>query len=151
MGDYALGVEPIEGLEPLAGIDRDAMAQLLLDAYRGTVDDEGETFEEALEAVDSLLGWSVPEHSWMLQRNDSLAAVCLTAIVEELPTINLIAVSPQHKRQGLARRIATKVLRDLDDGQTTEVQLAITDGNTASEQLFAGLGAKRVGPWPPLD
>ena len=34
------------------GTDRDVLAALILDAYRGTIDDEGEDIDDALAAVD---------------------------------------------------------------------------------------------------
>lgn len=47
---------------PLA-TDRDALAALLLDAYRGTIDDEGEDEAAALQAADHYMSRCLPPYS----------------------------------------------------------------------------------------
>jgi hypothetical protein len=54
---------------PVLPDDAPALAQLMLDAYRGTIDDEGETGEEALAEFNAMLdgkygpGWPTPPSS----------------------------------------------------------------------------------------
>jgi hypothetical protein len=52
------------------GSDRDVLAALMLDAYRGTIDDEGEDLADALVAVDRYMTSWVPEHSLVVTERD---------------------------------------------------------------------------------
>ena len=51
------------------------LAHLLLDAYRGTIDDEGETLTEALHAVDGYLPRILPQYSLVVERDGTLIAM----------------------------------------------------------------------------
>jgi len=130
--------------------DRDGLAQLMLDAYRGTIDDEGETMVEALEAVDHMLAHCIADHSFVLKEHERPIAMSFVSIVEDTYYIDPIVVGPSHKRQGLGRRMVETSLASIAASGVTEMGAAITDGNTPSEQLFLGLGARRIGPWPPI-
>jgi hypothetical protein len=127
--------------------DRGALAQLLLDAYRGTVDDEGETIAEALEATDRYLQRIVPEYSLVLERGDALLAMAFTVVVRGTHYIDPVATASAVKRTGVGAGAASAVLALLRDGGIMEVGAVITEGNVASERLFLGLGFERVGEW----
>ena len=142
----------IEEARLVATDDVQAVAELLLDAYRGTIDDEGETMVEALEAAEFLLDTAVPEHSWIIDDgagSGGATAVCIVLHLDEAFYVNLIAVAASAKRRGLGRALVVHAVEGLRDAGVTEVGAAITDGNVASERLFASLGAERIGPWPP--
>ena len=51
-------------IAPATSADRDALALLLLDAYHGTIDDEGEGEAEARQAIDHYLGACCPPTRW---------------------------------------------------------------------------------------
>ena len=156
--EYLLSL-PSEGLEhvrptpPPARIrgvradDRDALAPLLLDAYRGSVDDEGEGDEEAREAIDDYLGRIVWPHSVVLEERGSLIAMSFVVIVEGRHYIDPVATASERKGEGLGRAVVLASLRSLADEGIAEVGAVITDGNTPSERLFARLGFVRVGAW----
>ena len=135
----------------LADEDRDGLAQLMLDAYRGSVDDEGETFDEALEAVDFSLANCLREHSFVLKEDGIPVAMSLVAVVRGTHYIDPVAVHASHKRAGLGSRLVQASLASLAQAGVSEIGAAITDGNVPSERLFARLGALRVGPWPPVE
>ena len=48
---------------------------------------------------------------------------------------------------GLGRDAVCIALCSLANSGVDEVGATITDGNTASENLFVGLGFARIGPW----
>lgn len=129
--------------------DNEAVAELLLDAYRGTIDDEGETMVEAREAATAMLGWAHPAHSVVLRRNSRLIALCFVQEVADNFYIDPIVVAAAHKQQGLGRRMVATCLASLAATGVTSAGATITDGNEASERLFASLGATRIGAWPP--
>jgi L-amino acid N-acyltransferase YncA len=135
-------------VRPARDEDRDAIAALVLDAYRGTVDDEGEGPQEARLAADDFLARRVPARSVVVEDGGQLVA--LAFVVEEAghAYIDPVATASTHKRQGLARRAVTAALDRLHAAGADEVRAVITDGNTASEALFASLGFERIGVWP---
>jgi len=138
-----------DGCEQLDEQHRAGLAQLMLDAYRGTIDDEDETFEDALEAIDYYLQASIREHSFVLVEDGRPVAMSLVIALDGRHFIDPVAVAASHKRRGLGRQLVMASLASLANVGIREVGATITDGNTASEQLFAGLGAERVGSWPP--
>lgn len=125
---------------------RDELAAVLLAAYRGTIDDEGETEVEAREAIDFYLTRIDRDASVVAVDGDAIVAFAFSLAVSDLAYVDPVVVLPDHKRTGLGRACVTRVLRRL---RVDEVGATITDGNVASERLFASLGFERVGPWPP--
>lgn len=134
-----------------AETDRDGLAQLMLDAYRGSIDDEGETFEDACQAVDHMLERCIRDHSFVLKRGGTPIAMSLVIELDGIHYIDPVAVAAPHKEAGLGRRMVETSLASMAASGVTEVGATITDGNEPSERLFAGLGATRCGPWPPAD
>ena len=127
--------------------DREQLATVILDAYRGTVDDEGEDHEAALAAVDEWLSRLQSPHSVVLEQDGRIVAVSFVVSVAGREYIDPVATVPWHKREGLGRAAVATSLRSLHEGGVREVGAVITDGNTGSERLFASLGFVRVGPW----
>jgi L-amino acid N-acyltransferase YncA len=127
--------------------DRDQLATLILDAYRGTVDDEGEDYEAALTAVDEWLLRLESPHSVVLEQDGQLVAVSFVVNVAGREYIDPVATVSWRKREGLARAAVALSLHSLHEVGVREVGAVITDGNTASEGLFTSLGFVRVGSW----
>ncbi len=139
----------VDGVITLADEDRDGLAQLMLDAYRGSIDDEGETFAEACEAVDGALRHCERRHSFVLKEGGVPVAMSLALILQDTHYIDPVAVTASHKKSGLGRRMVETTIASLVAAGVTELGATITDGNEPSERLFASLGAVRIGPWPP--
>jgi L-amino acid N-acyltransferase YncA len=123
------------------------LAALLLDAYRNTIDDEGEDFDDAYAAIDQYLTRIERPHSFVVVEQDIVNAFAFVVVVGEIRYIDPVVVAPSLKRRGLGRATAQLCLDALATAGITEVRATITDGNTASERLFAGLGFIRRGPW----
>lgn len=127
--------------------DRPVLATLMLDAYRGTIDDEGETFDDALVAIDHYLANMLHEHSLVVTDDDRIIAMAFVVEVDGVHYVDPIVVASDHKRTGLGRDAVRIVLSSLANAGVEEVGATITDGNAASESLFVGLGFARIGPW----
>jgi ribosomal protein S18 acetylase RimI-like enzyme len=138
--------------DPLAVVhpdeqQRDPLAALMLDAYRNTIDDEGESFEDACSAVDDYLTSIVRRHSFVMLDGSDPVAFAFVVVVDDVHYIDPVVVASARKRLGLGDALVRRCLGSLADAGIPEVGATITDGNVASERLFTGLGFLRHGPW----
>jgi len=134
-------------VEPPSGCSRESLADLLLDAYRGTIDDEGETRVEALQAIDFYFGNLVPEYSVLIADGGLPVAMSLVVVVNGLHYVDPVVTASDRKRQQLGATAVSHCLERLRRDGVAEVGAVITDGNTASERLFTKLGFVRAGDW----
>ncbi len=69
---------------PVLPDDAPALAQLMLDAYRGTIDDEGETGEEALAEFNAMLdgkyGPWLADASFVVELEGRVNAACVITL-----------------------------------------------------------------------
>jgi len=127
--------------------DRGVLAALMLDAYKGTIDDEGESVDDALEAVDQYIIRMVHELSFVVVEEDRVVAMAFVVVVDGVHYVDPIAVAADRKRSLVGRDAVLILLDSLAREGVTEVGATVTDGNVASERLFLGLGFARRGPW----
>jgi len=132
---------------PVDSTDRAALAALLLDAYRGTIDDEGEELADAFDAIDHYLGHILLPHSFVAVDELGLIGMSFVVVVNDRHYIDPVATHPRVKQTGVGRALVSTSLRSLAAVGVREVGATITDGNTGSERLFAGLGFHRAGAW----
>ena len=126
---------------------RDRLAALMLDAYRDTIDDEGESLDDALNAVDHYLASIVRPHSHVVLDGDDIAAFAFVVVVNGLHYIDPVVVASARKRLGVGAAVVRRCISSLADAGVSEVGATITDGNVASERLFIGLGFNRHSSW----
>ena len=132
-------------IRPLHPEDKDSLAGLMLDAYLGTIDYEGENIDDARAEIEEYLGGDpILTCSRVIEMGDILVAASLVAMWEEAPLIAYVMTSSSRKGQGLARAALLSSLDCLARTTDLEVFAFITEGNTASERLFLGLGAVRI-------
>ena len=81
--------------------DRDALAALLLDGYRGTIDDEGEDLDDAYIAIDQYLDRIERRHSFVVFEQDIVVAFSFVVVVNEIHYIDPVVVAPTRKRARL--------------------------------------------------
>ena len=130
--------------------DTDAMAELMLEAYRGTIDYEGETLVEAIAEVKAYLagergGRPLLEVSRLAFDGERLAGACLAAEWHERQTalISYVMTHGEWKRRGVGRQVLRAVLTALRAQDYRQVYAAITEGNIFSERLFGRMGFRR--------
>src|ERR1051326_4182507 len=90
---------------PIAKEDIPALAKLVLDAYRGTIDDEGETLEDALKAMQDMFagasGTLLESCSFLIEEwGEPLAATIVTWWHGE-PLLAYVMTHPTPKNRGL--------------------------------------------------
>ena len=136
---------PHGDIRPITDGDRDSLAQLMLDAYTGTIDYEGESIVEARQAVDDwfsdapLLG-----HSFGAEMDGHLVSAVLAMTLDDAPFIAIVMTAPDYKGNGLGRAVVAASLESLRKEHHGTVTLYTTEGNIPSERLFASLGAVEI-------
>lgn len=132
-------------LRRIALADLDALAGLMLDAYRGTTDFEDETYEDAVAEVQSFFDGSPSfEHSYLALDGDEAVSAVLVSVYEGEAFIGYVMTRPGHKGRGLGRHLVRQAMGSLADDGHGRIVLYITEGNTPSERLFAGVDARRI-------
>ncbi len=134
----------LEGARAPSAADREALADLMLDAYRGTIDDEGETLEDAIAEVDRTFageyGDFLGAFSRVLERERQLASACLITLFEGKPWLSVSMTRPRWTRQGFAGGLLNECLNLLAEARYQEIGLIVTEGNSAAEELYRSLG-----------
>lgn len=124
--------------------DAEALGVLMLEAYRGTIDDGGETLDDARgEVVKTLTGGYGAfdfEASEVIEREGVVVAGTIVTHYERLPMIAFSLTLPAWRRRGLARGGLLRAMERLTLAGHSRVQLAVTRGNTAAERLYESLG-----------
>ena len=125
--------------------DHGALAELMLDAYRGTIDYEGEGIEEAVaEVAGHFDGAPIDEASTLALIDDEPVAACLVARYDGDALVGYVMTVPAFKRQGLGRAVTAASLVELQKLGYGTVHAWITEGNKPSESIFVGLGFEVV-------
>lgn len=83
------------------------------------------------------------EHSWILYDSGKPVGLCLISEryyyspERRTPYVDLVAVSPSFRQQGVASQLLFRAASSLwDDGYRSVIHAHIRRGNTSSEQLF---------------
>ena len=128
---------------PIAHTDVDGLAQLMLDAYRDTIDYEGETLDDATTVVQQLVDREDPlwEHSRAVQVNQTIVSAALITCFQGVPLLSYVVTHPDHQNHGYARLAVSSALASLTAVGHSEAVWYVTEGNTASEALSHSLGA----------
>jgi len=131
--------------------DTAALADLMMDAYPGTIDFDGtETWDDAWHEVDNFFqgssGQPLLDCSRLVLVDDTLASACLVGLWDERqrPLLYYIMTAAHWKGQGLAGITLHQALQATAAAGYTEILAFVTDGNMPSEKLLAKAGFKRV-------
>ncbi|MEX2628481.1 MAG: GNAT family N-acetyltransferase [Tistlia sp.] len=137
-------LEPSERLrQPEAG-DARAVGLLLHDAYAGTVDDEGESPEEAVaeatKALDGTYGTPIPAASFMAMDDGQPVSVSFVTEFEGEPLLAFCATAKAHQRHGLATDLVRRSLDALARLGYRRLRLIVTRANEPAVRLYRELG-----------
>lgn len=127
--------------------DAEALACLMFDAYRGTVDDGGETLEDARGEVRKLLtgefGAFDADHSTLWFEKETLAAATIltrTRGSQADPFLAFSMTAPYAQRRGLARAGLIRVMRQLRAAGHARLHLVVTRANVRAVSLYRSCG-----------
>lgn len=148
------GGRSIYRLAQPAPADAEALAVLMLDAYRGTIDFDDETLDDARAEVAGFLdgrdGPPMLECSWAAWSDGELAAACLAGwwAAREAPLIAYCLTRAIDKGRGLGTWLLARTLDALAEAGHGAVWAVITDGNLPSQALFRRAGFAHVDQGP---
>ncbi len=127
--------------------DAEPLARLMLDAYRGTVDDGGESLDDARSEVRKLLagefGAFDADHSTLWFGPETLdAATIITRTRGSTPDPFLaFSMTATHaQRRGLARAGLIGAMRQLRAVGHARLHLVVTRANTRAVNLYRSCG-----------
>jgi GNAT superfamily N-acetyltransferase len=131
---------------PVRPEDASALGVLMERAFRGTIDDEGETLEqfvgEMRETLRGKYGPFVFEASFCVEAPDTgkLVAASLVTIWNELPLLAFSATDPEFQGKGLGTALIERSIFRMKELGYRELHLGVTDGNAPAQRLYAKLG-----------
>jgi GNAT superfamily N-acetyltransferase len=124
--------------------ERPALATLLLDAYRGTVDDEGESEEEGeiSQVIHGACGPLLEECSFVAEDEGRLVGATLVTLSGAQALLRHVVVDPSMKRRGIGSFLITASNNALLAAGYRELDLFDTDTNEAVVALYIKLGVR---------
>lgn len=143
------GVPAVSGMPmptptPIEDRDLDAVGTLMAEAFRGTVDDEGETAEQLADQLREATGgaWGDPlRDGWLLLAGSDGRPV--SAVVTTrwwgTPFVAMVATLPSHRGRGIASALIREAVRRSASGEDRAVGLIVTRDNPAL-RLYTELG-----------
>lgn len=133
---------PLPAVRPPTVADRAALARLMLDAYRGTIDYEGETIVEAAAEVDAWFASPepLPDRSLVALEGGGIVGAALLSRVDGIPFVAYLYTDPAWKRRGIAEGLVRAAMASLAETGEDRIHLWVTAGNTAAERIYDRLG-----------
>ncbi|MEQ1700988.1 MAG: GNAT family N-acetyltransferase, partial [Ilumatobacteraceae bacterium] len=113
-------------IRPVSLDDRAAAARLMLAAYRGTIDDEGEGEADALDAIDDYFSRILWPHSFVMTDAEAVVAMVFVVVVDDRHYIDPVATDAAHKGRGLGSRMVVESLCSLAAAGVDDVGATIT-------------------------
>ena len=130
--------------------DAEAIAVLMFEAYRGTIDAEPtDTLDTARGEVATTFeggyGELMAEASFLVEEGDELVSASIVTRWRDHPLIAFTMTTPDRKGRGLSRAALARSLRALAAAGEDHADLAVTDGNEPAQHLYETLGFVEVG------
>lgn len=146
-GDVAGETEtPVTGfvVRNVVASDAAKLGSLFYESYKGTVDDEGQTLEQAVaEAEETLAGrygpmiWSA---SYVVLDGDQIVSTSIVTDFKNTPLVAFAATLPAYQGKGLAKHTMKKSIAALCAIGRHEVRLVVTETNLKALTLYEKLG-----------
>lgn len=138
-------------LRPPTHADRDRLAELMLDAYRGTIDYEGETLVEAVAEVDAWFAspGRLIEDSLVAIEGGEIVSAILLSDADGVPLVAYLYTGTAWKGRGLAEGLLRAVMASLAETGRERIHLWVTVGNASAERIYERLGFVDVPEAPP--
>ena len=126
--------------------DAPALGALMLAAYQGTIDYAGETLEEAITAVQEMLGGRygllLDYCSFVLEQAGQPIGASIITFWKSTPLVCDIMVHPAHKNKGLGTFLLKQSANALFEQGYRDLVLYVTVGNDNAQHVYEKLGFK---------
>ncbi len=125
---------------------KEQLARLMLAAYRGTVDDEGETLEDAVAEVGRTIeggyGTLLGNCSFMHreQQGSPIISASIVTLYRGAPLLAFSMTHPDHGRRGLARSLLVASIAALQGDGHSLLNLSVHRDNQAAIALYRSIG-----------
>jgi ribosomal protein S18 acetylase RimI-like enzyme len=132
--------------------DAQRLAGLMLESYRGTVDDGGENLDDARGEVTKLIAGDFGPLDWdassVVARDGELVHATIITRDRVAPPplaageafLAFSMTAPAFKRRGLAREVLVRVIEHLRQRGEPRLHLVVTRANTPAVMLYRSLG-----------
>lgn len=124
--------------------DEPRLAELLLTAYSGSVDEEEETIEQAVAEIRKTFegehGPFLLHCSRVVERDEKIVAAVLVTGWQQRPLVAYAMTAPEWKRKGLARAGMLNTMQDVLASGERLLSLVVTVKNEPAFALYQGLG-----------
>jgi GNAT superfamily N-acetyltransferase len=147
-------VEEAPGCRTVSQDDVAALGSLMLEAYRGTVDYEGEDLRDAQEEVRGTFGGKygpfLPDCSFLIETEGQPQAACLITWSERLksPLLTYSITHPNAQNRGLGAFLICQSINALVSRGHRNLYLVVTEGNAPAQHLYEKLGFRVLGNQP---
>lgn len=129
---------------PMGPADAEAVERLERACFEGAA----HTPWSAEQFLSELVEPAVPRSWWVAHDDGELVGFAGGMVVERDIEILDVAVAPEHRRAGIARKLLSHVSYDAQMLGCETASLEVEDGNTAARALYEALGFTRVGVRP---
>lgn len=123
--------------------DATSLGRLMFEAYSGTVDDEGECLEDAIDEANGTLGGKYGEMIWgssfVIDDGQDLLSACVVTLFEHEPLLAFSVTHPCFQRQGMAEFLIKAASINLLSLGYTKLNLYVTLANTPALSLYKKL------------
>jgi ribosomal protein S18 acetylase RimI-like enzyme len=127
-----------------------ALGVLMLEAYRHTIDYEGETLEDAVSEVEETMngkyGPFLQKCSFVIEEGGEAHSASLVTWSEEMhmPLLAFSMTNPRFKNHGMAGFLLKKSINSLLEERSTDLYLVVTKGNDSAQHLYEKLGFQEI-------
>lgn len=133
-------------VRPPTTADRLDLATLMMEAYVGTIDYDGETYDQAVEEVDgAIASEALLAESRVAVGIGIIHSAVLVSLVDDDAFIGYAMTRADAKNRGLASALLDLSMEAIWTAGFEQVRCFITKGNEASEKVFTRAGFKVVG------
>ena len=131
--------------------DVSVLGSLMLNSYKGTIDYEGETLDEAISEIEATLngkyGAFLDSCSFLAEINENAVSAIIITWFEDIrkPLLSFSMTHPEYQNQGLGTYLLKKSINALMDNGYHELHLVVTDGNKPAQHLYRKIGFQEIG------
>ena len=121
--------------------DAEQLASLMLDAYIGTIDYEGENLDDARHEIRRYLdGEAYLTASRVIESDSVIQAALLLGPMTDVPVVGYVMTRAAMKSQGLGSVLLDECAAAIWAAGHDELRAFITSGNVPSERIFTRAG-----------